>query len=74
MIKELFELYDEYGSEMPEVEINFMKLLISKAQSAGLSTEQLSEDEVQRIEYLHNKYSRMEAFDSSEGDGREGLG
>lgn len=74
MIKELFELYDEYGSEMPEVEINFMKLLISKAQSQGLVTEMLAKEEIERIGFLHNKYSRMEAFDSNEGDGIEGLG
>jgi hypothetical protein len=73
-IKELFELYDEYGSEMPEVEINFIKLLVSKAQSKGLSTDMLSPDEVSKIHFLHNKYSKVEAYDSDESVGGEGQG
>lgn len=74
MIKELFELYDDYGSEMPEPEVNFIKLLITKAQKVGLSTEKLSGEDIDRIRRLHYKYSQLEAYDSNESDGRGGNG
>jgi len=72
-IKELFELYDEYGSEMPENEINFIELLLSKALDKGLTIEQLPPNYIQRVNDLHLKYSQLETFDSEEGDGSEVL-
>lgn len=68
-IKELFELYDDYGSEMPEVEVNFIKLLLSKATDKGLSIEKLEPNFVAKIYELHEKYSQLSAFDSNEGSG-----
>jgi hypothetical protein len=72
-VKELIGLYDDYGSEMPEREINFLRLLVTKATGQGLVLEKLSPDDIDRINFLYDKYSKLEAFDSDETIGREGL-
>lgn len=72
-IKELFVLYDEFGSEMNETETNFIDLLLSKAMDKGLTTEMLSPGEIGKINQLHTKYSQLESFDSEEGQGYRGM-
>lgn len=68
-IKDLFVLYDEYGSEMPENEVSFLELLLSKALNKGLTIEMLPPETVAKINEIHRKYSSIESFDSDEGDG-----